>query len=120
MGMGKSGDGAEDLTAMPYGFCYTLSRRAMKVIIDSTLPYEDVDIDAKHRRNDEYWVMLALKKARIYLHVEWSCRLWEGTASIYPELPDTTVFCVHMHNTMSKPEEVHEMCRIWRESFQNG
>lgn len=120
MGMGKSEDGAEHLTAMPYGFCYTLSRKAMKVVMDSTLPGQDKYFEVEHKKNDEYWVMLALKKEKIYLHVEWSCRLWDGAPSIYPELPDTTVFCVHMHGTLSKPEEVHEMCRIWRASFQNG
>jgi hypothetical protein len=117
MGMGKSPDGTAEDIAMPYGYCYTLSRAAMKVIIDRPLPQNDVDFEAGHRDNDEYWIAWVLQRAGVYLHVEWSCRLWDGLPSIYPELPDTTVFCVHMHRNgrMTRPEEVHEMCRIWRD-----
>ncbi len=120
MGMGKTVDGTAETLQMPYGYCYVLSRTAMKYIIDSPLPWDNADYNPVHRYNDEYWVSWTLQRAGIYLHVEWSCKLWEGVPSMYPELPDTTVFCVHLHNRMSPPEEVHEMCRIWRASFQNG
>jgi hypothetical protein len=119
MGMGKSSDGTAECLAMPYGYCYTLSRTAMKIIIDSPLPQYNVNFEARHVTNDEYWISWVLQRAKIYLHVEWSCRLWDGFPSVYPELLDTTVFCVHMHRNgkMSRPEEVHEMCRIWRDNF---
>jgi hypothetical protein len=117
MGMGKSPDGTEKELQMPYGFCYVLSRRAMKIIMDSPLPQNNIDFETRHRTNDEYWISWVLHRSGIYLHVEWSCRLWDGILSIYPELTDATVVCVHMHHRMSPPEEVHEMCRIWRDNF---
>ncbi len=117
MGMGKSPDGKENDLAMPYGYCYTLSRKAMRVILDRPLPKNDTEYESRHATNDEYWVSWCLYREKIYLHVNWSCRLWDGLPSIYPELPDATVICVHMHLRMSKPEEVQEMHRIWRDNF---
>jgi hypothetical protein len=115
-GMGKTVDGTAETIQMPYGFCYVLSRKAMSIVANSPLPEEDTRYEQRHRNNDEYWVSWLLQKEGIYLHVNWLGRLWDGT-DLYPELPGTVVFCVHMHHCMSKPQEVHEMCRIWRERF---
>jgi hypothetical protein len=115
-GPGKTLNGTARVLQMPYGFCYVLSKKAMAIVASSPLPQEDERYEQRHRNNDEYWVSWLLQKEGIYLHVNWLCRMWDGT-DLYPELPNTFIFCVHMHS-LSKPEEVHEMCRIWRERFQ--
>ena len=114
MGSGKTPDGTKERLAMPYGFCYTLSKIAMQVIAAQPLPRNNSEYEHRHDHNDEYWVSWCLHRIGVYLRVNWLCSLWDGT-DLYPELPGTFIFCVHMHDSMSRPQEVHEMCRIWRD-----
>lgn len=123
-GYGIEGKGFEGAKGT-WGFCYTLSRRAMEVIVNSPLPGEegsawDSSCGDRHLGNDEYWICRLLHLNKIYLHVEQRYHLRTGDATELPEVPGVFLFCVHMHNTMNRPEEVHEMCRIWRERIQNG
>jgi hypothetical protein len=122
IGYNPSGqEGSEECIKWTWGFCYGLSRKAMACIINAPCPCEGEDtVDLNHRGNDEYWVGRVLFKNGIYLHPELRYHLRTGNAAEQPEVPGVFLFCIHMHDSMSKPQEVHEMCRIWRERCQNG
>lgn len=117
---GRSFEGAKGT----WGFCYSLSRKSMDAIVGSPLPGEegsawDSSLGDQHLGNDEYWICRLLHLNKIYLHVDQRYHLRTGEATELQEVPGVFLFCVHMHGTMEKQEEVHEMCRIWRERLQN-
>jgi len=109
-------EGTAECVAWTWGFCYVLSRKAMECVINAPAPCEGWDeVAQRHKGNDEYWVGRVLFHNGIYLHPELRYHLRTGNAAEQPEVPGVFLFCVHMHDSMSKPQEVHEMCRIWRE-----
>ena len=114
-------EGCAERLAWTWGFCYGLSRKSMACIINAPSPCEEGDtVDICHKGNVEYWVGRVLFQKGIYLHPELRYHLRTGNATEQPEVPGVFLFCVHMHDSMSKPQEVHEICRIWRERCQNG
>jgi len=52
----------------PWGFCYWLSRRAMKKVIDNPLPGRPGSIHSHVHNNDEAWVSTVLHCQGIFLH----------------------------------------------------
>ena len=118
-GYGFEGKGFEGAKGT-WGFCYSLSRAAMNAVVCSPLPGEegsawDSSCGNRHLGNDEYWICRLLHLNKIYLHVEQRYHLRTGDETELREVPGVFLFCVHMHHHLSRAEEVHEMCRIWRE-----
>jgi hypothetical protein len=114
-------EGHENDLKWTWGFCYGLSRKAMACVISAPAPCEVGDeVETCHKGNDEFWIGRVLFQKGLYLHPELRYHLRTGNATERPEVPGVFLFCVHMHDSMSTPQEVHEMCRIWRERCQNG
>lgn len=116
-GMGKSDNGSLLGLAMPYGFCYILSRKSMEIVTSSPIPQEDQEYDQRAAGIDEYWVSWVLYRKGIYLQVDWRSRLWTGQFDIYPQRPDEFMVCVHTPG--SSTDRVQEMFKIWRERSTN-
>ena len=62
----------------PWGFCYWLSRRAMKLVIDNPLPGRPGSINTHVHGNDEAWVSTVLHYSNIFLHSDNRYYLYQG------------------------------------------
>jgi hypothetical protein len=72
----NNGDGRKLST--PWGFCYILSKRAMKVVENAPLPYTN---------NDELWIATLLAEKGITLHSDYRYRLHLGRRQDFIEMP---------------------------------
>jgi hypothetical protein len=70
----------------PWGFCYWLSRKAMKLVIDSPLPGKMGSIHSHEHNNDEAWVSTVLHYKGIFLHSDVRYYLHTGKPEPRPEL----------------------------------
>lgn len=62
----------------PWGFCYWLSRKCMKLIIDNPLPGQTGSIHNHVHNNDEAWVSTVLHYQGIFLHSDERYYLYLG------------------------------------------
>jgi hypothetical protein len=65
----------------PWGFAYWLSRRAMKLVIDSPLPGRPGSTHNYYHANDEAWISTVLYKNLIFLHDDQRYFLHQGKPS---------------------------------------
>src|ERR1700675_8735 len=120
----------------PWGFCYWLSRRAMKLVLDNPLPGQPGSIHSHVHNNDEAWVSTVLHYNGIFLHSDSRYFLFTGTPGerlrntarplhrprppVKMPVPESFAFCVYLnwqgwHNT-SHDVILSEFHRIWREN----
>lgn len=62
----------------PWGFCYWLSRTAMKLVIDNPLPGLPGSINTHVHGNDEAWVSTVLHYSGVFLHSDSRYYLYQG------------------------------------------
>lgn len=128
IGGGAASDGSKEVQRTPWGFCYALSRLAMKIILSEPVPEVDgstYDISKGDKFNDEAWVSMTLYQHGVYLHVDPHYHLRTGVTEDNPykerPLPDgVSIFCVHIHRDHTRPphESVNEMYRLAQEHLQ--
>jgi galactosyltransferase len=54
----------------PWGFCYWLSRKAMKLVVEAPLPGQQGSVHSYKHNNDEAWISTVLYVNGIHLHDE--------------------------------------------------
>ena len=62
----------------PWGFCYWLSRRAMKLIVEAPVPGQPGSTHSYHHNNDEAWVSTVLYLNSIFLNDDQRYYLYRG------------------------------------------
>jgi hypothetical protein len=70
----------------PWGFCYWLSKKAMKSVIDSPLPGMPGSIHGHIHNNDEAWISTILHYKGIFLHSDARYHLHTRNPDPRPEL----------------------------------
>jgi Galactosyltransferase len=68
----------------PWGFCYWLSSRAMKLVASAPLPGEPKSTHTYKHNNDEAWVSTILYLNNIYLHADDRYFLHRGKLPVEP------------------------------------
>lgn len=98
----------------PWGFCYWLSRRAMKLVVDNPLPGQQGSVSTHVHNNDEAWVSTVLHVNQIFLHSDKRYYLFTGKPAEKirkdnprplrrPQVPEkvpepgTFAFCVYLN-----------------------
>jgi hypothetical protein len=119
----------------PWGFFYTLSRRAMKLVIDAPLPGRQGSTHTYSHGNDEAWISTVLHINGVFLHEDPRYFLHRGVPltprprglrplnrprpAVPVPVPGTFAWCVYidsgLHNVPSE-DMLKEYFKIWKET----
>ena len=119
----------------PWGFFYTLSRRAMKLVIDAPLPGRHGSTHAYRHGNDEAWISTVLHINGVLLHEDPRYFLHRGVPltprprglrplnrpkpAVPVPVPGTFAWCMYidsgLHNVPSE-DMLKEYFKIWKET----
>jgi hypothetical protein len=121
----------------PWGFCYWLSRKAMKLCIDAPLPGKPGSVHNYKHNNDEAWVSTVLYVSGVYLHDDQRYFLHTGVAKrrrplqrplrapkrpvpeVFVPSPGTFAWCIYLdlgQNIVPMQDRVEEFYKVYEET----